>query len=117
PSGSWRRRPGHPPGPPSTQGTLELSCRSFSPCGGRANRFWRACGTLPTHRGNGRLFGSILVFRHGRIDLVGPSEDAAFEVFQLAESLFAEEGHRLGAAHAALAMNHHFAVRVQFAET
>src|SRR5262249_53733052 len=57
-----------------------------------------------------------LVFGHVAIDFVGPGEDAAFEILDLVKTLLPEKLHGLGAAHAALAMNDHFHVLIQFAK-
>src|SRR6516164_1990937 len=59
---------------------------------------------------------SSLVLGHSAIDLVGPGEDAAFQVFRFVESLLPKKLHRLGAAHAALAVDHHVHVLIQFGE-
>src|SRR5260221_121732 len=56
------------------------------------------------------------VGRHGLIDLRGPFEDSALQISYLLEALLAQERDRLGAAHPTLAMDHDFAIRIEFAE-
>src|SRR5260221_8355595 len=55
------------------------------------------------------------VFRHGRVDLLGPGGDATLEVVQLAEAGFLQELQRARGAAAALALEHDFIRAIQLA--
>src|SRR5208282_3813849 len=55
-----------------------------------------------------------LVLRHFWIDLVGPGQDAAFQVPDFAETGLAEERHCVRRALSAAAVRHDFARAVQF---
>ena len=62
------------------------------------------CTSLAGRRG----LGTISVFWNGGINLVGPGEDAAFQVEDFAEARLPQEIHRFGGALAAAAMSHDF---------
>src|SRR6266852_2106650 len=54
------------------------------------------------------------VLWNGRINLVGPGEDAAFQVEDFAETGFAQEVHSLGGALSAAAMRHDVPRGIEF---
>src|SRR5438876_8141461 len=60
------------------------------------------------------IIAARLIFRHGWIDLIGPGQNAAGEVVNLAEPGLLQEIDSFSGAFAAAAMRHDFARRVEF---
>src|SRR5438105_2113817 len=54
------------------------------------------------------------VLWNGRVDLIGPRQDAAFQVENLSEARFSQEVHGFGGPLSAAAMRHDFPRRIQF---
>ncbi len=64
------------------------------------------------------LWKSILnsVFWNGRINLVGPGEDAAFQIEDFSEARFSQKVHSFGGALSAAAMRHDFPRGIEFVD-
>src|ERR1700751_604652 len=60
------------------------------------------------------LPGECSILRHAGVDFVGPSEDTALQIQNLAEARFAQEIDSFGGALAAAAMRHDLSRRVEF---
>src|SRR5438874_13373463 len=60
---------------------------------------------------------TYLILLHGRIDLMRPGIDAAFEIEHATEAVPSQKLNSLGTSHPAVAMRHDLRARIEFIET